>query len=269
MFKYILVACLFLWPITAYCQTGPFYFDEHWVPTSKKHADYIRYYSRENDLYKVEDRYASGELYCTSYRTEVEGNKIRYREGEIVFYTRQGQKMREGTYLHGKRDGTWKFYNSKTGALKEKIRYYAEPSANDSEQVINIDSLFKDDTFTPHPTLDYTRKGVQVKEESKDSPLVYVEKMPIAGFNIPHYLSKNLVYPSFARKAGIEGKVVIKFVVDEDGGITNVRVLNGIGGGCDEEATRVISDMPNWTPGYQNEEPVRVYFTIPITFRLK
>ncbi|MBX2906857.1 MAG: TonB family protein [Taibaiella sp.] len=269
MFKYILLICLFLWPAVASCQTGTNYFDEHWTPTSKKHAEYVRNYSWENDLYKVEDRYASGELYCTSYRTEVESNRIRYREGEIVFYTRQGQKMREGKYLHGKRDGTWKFYNTKTGALKERITYYAEPSATDSEQVIDIDSLFNDDTLKPRPTLDYTRKGVQRNEESKNAPLVYVEQMPMAGFNIPHYLSKNLVYPSFARKAGIEGKVVIKFVVDEDGGITNVRVINGIGGGCDEEAARVIADMPNWTPGYQNEEPVRVYFTIPITFKLK
>lgn len=94
----------------------------------------------------------------------------------------------------------------------------------------------------------------------------YVEQMPIAGYNLQEYLSDNLHYPDSAQAAGIEGKVVIKFVVAEDGGIVHVRAIKGIGGGCDEEALRVVKGMPKWRPGKQSGVPVPVYLAMPIVF---
>lgn len=84
-----------------------------------------------------------------------------------------------------------------------------------------------------------------------------------------NYLSNHLVYPSIARENGITGRVIIQFNVEKDGSITNVKVVRGIGGGCDEEAQRVIENMPNWNPGLQRGRPVRVQFTLPITFSLE
>ena len=75
--------------------------------------------------------------------------------------------------------------------------------------------------------------------------------------------------PKKARKNNTEGKVVVRFVVDEDGYVTHAEVISGIGSGCDEEALRVVSSMPKWQPGTQNGEPVRVYFTLPIMFKLQ
>ena len=63
------------------------------------------------------------------------------------------------------------------------------------------------------------------------------------------YLGKNIEYPPMAKDAGIKGKVYVTFVVDKDGSITDVKVLRGIGGGCDEEAVRVVKSMPKWKPG--------------------
>ena len=83
------------------------------------------------------------------------------------------------------------------------------------------------------------------------------------------YLGKNIEYPPMAKDAGIKGKVYVTFVVERDGSITDVRVLRGIGGGCDEEAIRVVSGMPNWKPGKQRGKPVRVQYNLPVRFTLQ
>ncbi len=82
------------------------------------------------------------------------------------------------------------------------------------------------------------------------------------------FLEDNLRYPTMAREAGIQGTVFVTFVVETDGSVTDVRVLRGIGGGCDEEAVRVVNMMPRWEPGRQRGQPVRVQFNMPIRFRL-
>ena len=72
-----------------------------------------------------------------------------------------------------------------------------------------------------------------------------------------------------ARENDIQGTVAVRFVVDKDGSIGDVEVLRGIGGGCDQEAVRVIKSMPPWKAGKQNGQPVKVYFTLPVKFKLE
>ncbi|TVR83902.1 MAG: energy transducer TonB [Saprospirales bacterium] len=83
------------------------------------------------------------------------------------------------------------------------------------------------------------------------------------------FLAQNIVYPAVARSNNIEGTVVIQFVVREDGSIEDPKVVRGIGGGCDEEALRVVKQMPNWIPGEQQGLPVAVKYNIPIRFILR
>lgn len=82
------------------------------------------------------------------------------------------------------------------------------------------------------------------------------------------YLKKNTIYPEFAKQVGISGKVYITFVVERDGRITDAKVVRGIGGGCDEEALRVVNMMPSWKPGLQRGHAVRVQFIMDIKFTL-
>lgn len=83
------------------------------------------------------------------------------------------------------------------------------------------------------------------------------------------YLQDNIKYPDEAKELGVQGKVFVTFVVEVDGSITDVRVLRGIGAGCDEEAIRVVRGMPKWVPGKQRGVPVRVQFNLPIKFTLQ
>ncbi|KAF5034861.1 hypothetical protein DSECCO2_591670 [anaerobic digester metagenome] len=82
------------------------------------------------------------------------------------------------------------------------------------------------------------------------------------------FLANNIHYPQDARDNGIHGTVHITFVIEPNGELSNIKVLSGIGGGCDEEAIRVISLMPAWKPGIQRGKPVRVFFHLPIRFIL-
>jgi periplasmic protein TonB len=83
------------------------------------------------------------------------------------------------------------------------------------------------------------------------------------------YLQDNIKYPDEAKELGVQGKVFVTFVVEIDGSISDVRVLRGIGAGCDEEAVRVVRNMPKWVPGKQRGVPVRVQFNLPIKFTLQ
>jgi len=100
-------------------------------------------------------------------------------------------------------------------------------------------------------------------------PHEYVDQMPRPDYDYEAYLGKSLHYPDQAREAGVQGRVVIKFVVNEDGSISDVVLIRGIGAGCDEEAKRVIAAMPAWKPGKLNGIPVKVYYCIPINFKLQ
>jgi protein TonB len=82
------------------------------------------------------------------------------------------------------------------------------------------------------------------------------------------FLQDNIKYPQMARESGIQGTVYVTFVVERSGAVTDVKILRGIGGGCDEEAVRVVQNMPRWEPGKQRGKPVRVQFNMPIKFTL-
>lgn len=83
------------------------------------------------------------------------------------------------------------------------------------------------------------------------------------------FIRNNVKYPELAKETGIEGTVFVQFVVEKDGTLSNVQALRKIGGGCDEEAIRVVKSMPKWKPGSQRGRNVRCSFTIPIKFTLQ
>lgn len=111
----------------------------------------------------------------------------------------------------------------------------------------------------------------QVTEEDPNKIFTAVEKEPAfpGGEDaFIRYLSKNIHYPAVAKENNVQGKVFLSFVVEKNGALTDVKVVRGIGSGCDDEAMRVLKNSPKWTPGIQNGRPVRVAYTIPVSFTL-
>jgi protein TonB len=115
--------------------------------------------------------------------------------------------------------------------------------------------------------------GTSVKTDPvPDKPYTYVEQMPSfpGGEKAMYeYIYQRIQYPVIARENGISGLVVLQFVVNTDGTIEDVKVVHEIGGGCGEEALRVINDMPKWKPGKHNGRNVPVTFTLPIRYVLQ
>ena len=112
------------------------------------------------------------------------------------------------------------------------------------------------------------------KPEDKPVEKVYtwLEEMPAypgGEIELMKFFSKNIVYPEIAKRAGVEGKVILSFVVNKDGKISDIQVLKSIGAGCDEEAVRVLKIMPSWVPGKQNGNPVFTRINIPVVFKLR
>lgn len=93
-------------------------------------------------------------------------------------------------------------------------------------------------------------------------------KYPGGGDAMESFIRKNLVYPDRLKKAGVQGKVYIQFIVEKDGRITNVKVRRGTNPELDKEAKKVIEKMPDWLPGSVRGKKVRVKQTVPITFSL-
>ena len=82
------------------------------------------------------------------------------------------------------------------------------------------------------------------------------------------YLQKNIRYPQICKEQRVQGRVIVQFVVNADSTITDVNVVKPVNPYLDQEALRVVKAMPKWNPGKQRGEPVRVRFTLPVTFRL-
>ena len=110
------------------------------------------------------------------------------------------------------------------------------------------------------------------KHEEESKVFDVVEQMPsFPGGNgaLLEYLASHVKYPVVAQENGVQGRVIVSFVVERDGSITDVRVVRSVDPSLDREAARVVSSMPRWTPGKQNGSAVRVKYTVPVTFRLQ
>jgi len=127
----------------------------------------------------------------------------------------------------------------------------------------------KDKKGVHHQTIKMVLNSGKVLKS--DSIFFLTEVMPQfpGGDNgLYQYLKKNVVYPALAKVQKIQGRVYIEFIVERDGSVSHVKVTRGIGGGCDQEAARVVAQMPKWTAGKMKGAPVRVQYTLPVKFTL-
>lgn len=139
------------------------------------------------------------------------------------------------------------------------------PSTNE-EQVENELEAVEEETLENTPA-EETLENALVEESVFDA----VEQMPEfpgGRDQLNKYYESNLRYPEVAIENGIQGRVIVQFIVNTDGSISDATVIRSVDPACDEEALRVINSMPHWTPGQTNGKNVRVRYTLPVTFRL-
>ncbi len=143
-----------------------------------------------------------------------------------------------------------------------------QPAPKKLPKVINVT---KNEEVSPQAEQNLSQKKVISSRIDTGKVFVVLKKMPEypGGTKaLLHYLATNIKYPAEAKKAKIQGRVFLNFIVEKDGSISHVKVLRGIGHGCDAEAVKVIENMPRWIPGHHGGKPVRFSYNIPIKFSL-
>ena len=155
----------------------------------------------------------------------------------------------------------------------EHTIYVAVPGSNsttaDEAEVSVLRGQFSQLDDIEETELDWEPVDYKQAPSTGEQVFVVVEQMPqYPGGEkaMKQYIVQHVQYPKEALDNGISGVVYVTFVVEKDGSIGGTKILRGIGGGCDEEALRVVSSMPNWTPGMQRGVPVRTQYNIPIRF---
>lgn len=162
-------------------------------------------------------------------------------------------------------------------ALEQKVKFVAPVVT--TEEVVETPDIFNQDDLNKKPieavaveeAVAAAPKEEVIEVEEKKPIFTIVEEMPsFPGGDEPRikFLRDNIVYPQMAKENNIQGTVYVSFVVNSNGKVIDVKLLRGIGGGCDEEAVRVVKLMPPWNPGKQNGKSVRVQFNMPIRFTL-
>jgi protein TonB len=173
-----------------------------------------------------------------------------------------------------------------TEVIMEDLDYEPEPEVIDPEVTV-------DDVEPIEPIIQPVTKAIPKAEplpEVEAPPIervfVVVEEMPrfkgceditdnkkerssCATNKLLQYIYSQIKYPPIARGSGIEGTVVIQFTIEKDGSITDINIVKDVGGGCSAEAARVVRGMPDWIPGKQRNEKVRVRYNLPIKYKLQ
>ena len=173
-------------------------------------------------------------------------------DGNFVIEMKEGEKLRF-SYINY----ATKIVSVPAGTEGLKVLLEKDGSAGKTDLIGEIVAV----GYTP----------VAVEDDPSYQVFQVVEEMPEFPGGIGEclkFLGKNIKYPVEAQQAGAQGKVIVQFVVEKDGSIANPKVVRSIDPNLDGEAIRVISIMPKWKPGMQKGQPVRVKYTVPVTFRL-
>ena len=184
-----------------------------------------------------------------------------YRAGNSM--TEHGKISSEGNYEGNKQVGEWKKYR----ADPKKLWYTEQFEDGEIRQLTSYYEDGKVKRKEHHSGSKIT--GTCYDEKGTEIVFTPFETQPKPPYSLNEYLGNNLHYPNDAIESGIEGRVIVKFVVNEDGSISKVEVVKSVNPSCDKEAARVVTTLPKWNPGIQDDRFVSVYFTLPISFKLE
>lgn len=129
-----------------------------------------------------------------------------------------------------------------------------------------------DSEATKETKVEVAQIVTEEKEKVEEEIFIVVENMPEfpgGELALRRYINTAIKYPGIAQENGIQGKVLVNFVVDKDGTVSNAKIFRGVDPSIDKEALRVIMSLPKWKPGMQRGKAVRVSFTVPINFQLQ
>lgn len=210
---------------------------------------------------------AEGEAFATvSDREDFEMVKYSIVNNEIVF-TLEGDGVNEKKYTCRLKNGILLAEISESNSsesLKRSYTFMITPNAMIQQpEIIAIpdEEEIEEEIFV----------DLEQEDEYAEEVFTLVDTQPQFPGGMPEFynwIESNLKYPVEAKKMGVEGRVYVEFIVNTDGSVSDIKVLRGVGSGCDKEAIRLIENCPKWVPGEQWGSTVRVRMTLPVSFKI-
>jgi len=182
----------------------------------------------------------------------------------LYSYNKRYQLIEMRTYLPG---------NGKTGQPYVQLLYFYGDKADDAatakrSQYIPLARRKRDINIAGTKT-QKSAAHTLARTTGKEQIFTYVEQMPTFPGDVNAYVATHLTFPPSANKSPIEGRLILRFVVNGDGSLSDYEVLRNVCDGCDIEVIRMLQNMPKWKPGRQNGKAVAVYYTLPVYFKMK
>ncbi len=234
----------------------------------KEEAVYYRIITKmENNILYVEDYLINGTLQSIGHYKSLNPE---IKEGLLTYYAENGNPTSESDYHENKMNGIGKlFFSSDKNAIKlkancengvlngERIGYYRNGNIKRIE-TFNNGKMESGKCFTANGS------------DTAYYPYEIMPSFPGGEEKFFNFLANNVKYPEYEKQNGISGTVYVSFDVDIDGKIINEKIARGVkrGSGLEQEAMRVVKSMPNWIPGSQDGDRVKVQFNLPIKFTL-
>ena len=239
--KFLLYFFIFVFSaLYSYAQTDTIYFSSSWEVCSKEQAKFFRIVTPKKGKYIVADYYLTG---TPQMIAEASSADPLVKDGKCTYYDEQGFKSSQGLYRKNMHDGRWvQWSNHGQDSVVTEYSNGNKHTASDTLQSTGEEKVF-----------------------------TIVEQMPEFPGGVDEmlkFISKNIHYPETAQNDNVQGRVYVSFVIDKSGNVTDARVIRSVRKDIDDAALKVVNEMPQWKPGYQNGKPVLVAFNLPLNFTL-
>ena len=282
MVKLLVITLVALGSIPSWAQSPRQYLDEKKnLLTSPEGVSYYREITLMGKLYVVKDFYASSEqLAMDATCSEIEPRLV--YDGPYKTYHKNGKLMEDGTYEDSKKRGRWKTYyengqqEEEVVHEKDKSLYQQHWDESGNPQLVNGSGRYTRMTSSRGDQhieiLDQLLISCySVEPVGSDTIYLVAEEIATYKGGLPalyQRIAKTMRYPADARRRGIEGKVFVEFVIEKDGKVRDVKIIQGAHEILNKEATRVMKMMDDWTPGKVKGKPVAQMMVLPIVFKL-
>ncbi len=263
--KAIIVYLLLSMPIILVAQQklDTIFYNQNWKVTKVKDSiTFYRLITKINGKFNVKDYYLSKTLQMTGTYSSIEKD---FRDGYFKYYDEFGKIYSEGSFKKNCKSGIWKVYKknklwTETNYVNDTIHgnfmvYY--PNG-----MIKRNEVYRKGEF---------KIGLCYSQDGNDTnyfPFEIAPEFRGGEEEMMKSLSYHIVYPKAAKDSKIEGKVIVRFYVDYDGSIGDATVVSNTPDILNQSALNGLKKMPKWNPGKEDGEPIRVYFTLPILFKL-
>jgi protein TonB len=267
MKRHFILLVLFSLSVQAFSQdTITMFFNENWRKVKQPHkANYFRKIYKDSNIWQVKDFYLDSTL-------QMEGSysnrRCTKKEGEFKYYYETGRIKSEGEYIKNKKDGDWiNYYNN--GNKDTESSYISGKSNGDwiwYYENGNISARENYKNGSRVKAIFWDQNGQQIDSSKAEYNASF------QGGNVNEFgkwVSERIVYPNAAISLGKTGKLVIKFSIDKNGEVQDVKVIKSSNILLDSEAIRVVKSSPAWKPAKQHNREVKQNFLIPIVFKLE